>query len=98
MKVGSNVESDLNRGEVTRSIIDDPANLPKGRKPHAGPTGNILMIDANQIWGVQHIVEYVKRLAEIKPGLSRSPLHLTSTYPSATFVSFFLLTAIAPHD
>jgi len=33
LKVGSNVESDLHRGEVTRSIIDDPANLPKARKP-----------------------------------------------------------------
>jgi len=89
MKVGSNVESDLNRGEVTRSIIDDSANLPMGRKPpsrssikgkNAGPTGNVLMIDANQIWGVQQAVEYVKRLAEIKPDLSRSPLHLTSTH------------------
>jgi len=58
MKVGPNVESDLHRGKVTRSIIDDPANLPKGRKPpspsstegkDAGPTGNALMIDANQI-------------------------------------------------
>jgi len=36
MKVGPNVESDLNRGKVTRSIIDDPANLPKGRTPRAG--------------------------------------------------------------
>jgi len=103
MKVGSNVESDLNPGEVTRSIIDDPANLPKGRKPpsrsstegkNAGPTGNALMIDANKIWDVPQAVEYVKRLAEIKPGLSSSPLHLTSTFylyifPVLSFHSFF---------
>jgi len=58
MKVGSNVESDLRRGKVIRSVIDDPANLPKGRGPpspssikgkHAGPTGNVLMIEANQV-------------------------------------------------
>ena len=33
MKVGSNVESDLRRGKVTRSVIDHPANPPKGREP-----------------------------------------------------------------
>jgi len=76
MKVGSNIESDLHPGRVTRSIIDDPANLPKGRNPrspsiiegkNAGPTGNVLMIGPNQVWDVHRVVEYVKRLAVIEP-------------------------------
>ena len=33
MKVGSNVESDLCRGKVIHSVIDDPANPPKGGGP-----------------------------------------------------------------
>jgi len=58
MKVGSNVESDLRRGKVIRSVIGDPANLPKGRKPpspssiegkNTGSRGNVLMIDAHQV-------------------------------------------------
>ena len=86
MKVGSSVESDLRRGKVIRSVIDDPANLPKGRKPpspssiegkNAGPTGNVLMIDVNQVWGVLQDIEYVKRLAEIKPWFIEA-LQLTS--------------------
>lgn len=57
MKVGSDPTSDLRRGMIIRSVIDDPANLPEGhvsRDPktlvgkNAGPTGNVLMIDANQ--------------------------------------------------
>jgi L-fuconate dehydratase len=32
MKVGANVESDLRRGKVIRSVIDDPGNVPEGRK------------------------------------------------------------------
>ena len=34
---------------------------------NAGPTGNVLMIDANQVRDVPRAIEYVKRLAEIKP-------------------------------
>lgn len=58
MKVGSDQASDLRRGMIIRSVIDDPANLPKDHAPrdpktlfgkNAGPTGNVLMIDANQV-------------------------------------------------
>ena len=82
MKVGANVESDLRRGMVIRSVIDDPANLPEGRKPpspsciegkNAGPTGNVLMIDANQVWDVPQAIEYVKALANIKPWFIEEP-------------------------
>jgi L-fuconate dehydratase len=41
---------------LIRSIIDDPANMPAGRKidpasiegKNAGPTGCVLMVDANR--------------------------------------------------
>lgn len=58
MKVGSDLAADLRRGAIIRSVIDDPANLPAGHVPrdpktlvgkNAGPTGNVLMMDANQV-------------------------------------------------
>ena len=78
MKVGANRESDLRRGKIIRSIIDDPQYLPAGRKPrdpngpdlvgkNAGPTGSVLMIDANQVWDVPQAIDYVAGLEEIKP-------------------------------
>ncbi|KAH0826635.1 hypothetical protein J3R83DRAFT_5002 [Lanmaoa asiatica] len=64
MKVGASLEDDLRRGRMIRRIIDDPKNYPvdkplrnpdspelKGR--NAGPTGAVLMIDANQVWDCQ---------------------------------------------
>ena len=78
MKVGSDFASDLRRGKLIRSIIDDPQYLPKDGDPqcpnspglrgkNAGPTGAVLMIDANQVWDVNQAIEYTKGLAEIKP-------------------------------
>jgi len=40
---------------------------------NAGPTGSVLMIDANQVWDVPQAIEYVKRLAEIKPWFIEEP-------------------------
>lgn len=78
MKVGADIESDLRRGLIIRSIIDDPQYLPPGSKSrdpnspelqgkNAGPTGAVLMIDANQVWDVPQAIEYVKKLETIKP-------------------------------
>ena len=78
MKVGADQANDLRRGNLIRSIIDDPQYLPLGVKPrdpksrelrgkNAGPTGAVLMIDANQVWDVQQAIDYVKSLEEIKP-------------------------------
>ena len=79
MKVGTDLADDLRRGRLIRSIIDDPQYLPDGpetaRHPespalvgkNAGPTGAVLMIDANQVWDVQPAIDYVSLLAEIKP-------------------------------
>jgi L-fuconate dehydratase len=76
MKDGMTVESDLRRGRIIRSVIDDPGNLPpdfKERDPktlegkNAGPTGSVFMIDANQVWDVPQAIDYVKQLEELKP-------------------------------
>ena len=78
MKVGADRASDLRRGKIIRSIIDDPVHLPADIAPrdpngpdlvgkNAGPTGGVLMIDANQVWDVPEAIDYVKSLEEIKP-------------------------------
>lgn len=57
LKVGADWEDDLRRGLLIRSIIDDPANIREDRKnidpktiagKNAGPTGCVLMVDANR--------------------------------------------------
>ena len=81
MKVGADRADDLRRGRLIRSIIDDPQSYPTDdpesarRVPdgpalagkNAGPTGAVLMIDANQVWDVPQAIDYVSSLAEIKP-------------------------------
>jgi L-fuconate dehydratase len=78
IKVGANQADDLRRGKLIRSLIDDPALLPPGapkrdinspdlKGKNAGPTGSVLMIDANQVWEVQQAIDYVKGLEAIKP-------------------------------
>jgi L-fuconate dehydratase len=78
MKVGADQADDIRRGKLIRSLIDDPSLLPAGAKAkdpqsadlkgkNAGPTGAVLMIDANQVWDVQQAIDYVKGLQAIKP-------------------------------
>ncbi|KAG8216875.1 enolase C-terminal domain-like protein [Butyriboletus roseoflavus] len=84
MKVGASLEDDLRRGRMIRRIIDDPNNYPadkplrdpnspelKGR--NAGPTGAVLMIDANQVWDVDEAIKYVTALEEIRPWFIEEP-------------------------
>ncbi|KAJ7918391.1 enolase C-terminal domain-like protein [Mycena leptocephala] len=84
MKVGADQANDLRRGKIIRSIIDDPQYLPPGHAPrdlnsealrgkNAGPTGAVLMIDANQVWDVQQAIDYVKGLEAIKPWFIEEP-------------------------
>jgi len=91
MKVGADLADDLRRGRLIRSIIDDPAQyLPDDPEParlpgsaalagkNAGPTGAVLMIDANQVWDVPQAIDYVSALAEIKPWCaSKQPLRFS---------------------
>jgi len=81
MKVGADFSNDLRRAKLIRSIIDDPANLSPGKVidpatiagKNAGPTGSVLMMDANQVWDVQEAVDYVKQLAPTKPWFIEEP-------------------------
>ncbi|CAD6581144.1 MAG: hypothetical protein TREMPRED_002933, partial [Tremellales sp. Tagirdzhanova-0007] len=81
LKVGADPEDDLRRGRLIRSIIDDPANIPKGRTvdpktiagKNAGPTGCVLMVDSNQVWDVPQAVEYMKKLEPLKPWFIEEP-------------------------
>lgn len=84
MKVGADRDADLRRGKIIRSVIDDPSFLPEGLAPrdpssaalkgkNAGPTGCVLMIDANQVWDVPVAIDYVSSLAEIKPWFIEEP-------------------------
>ncbi|KAG8216896.1 enolase C-terminal domain-like protein [Butyriboletus roseoflavus] len=103
MKVGADVESDLRRGMIIRSIIDNPRYLPpgsKGRDPNspalqgknAGPTGAVLMIDANQVWDVPQAIEYVKKLEVIKPWFIEEP-----TAPDDILGHAAIRKALKPH-
>lgn len=58
IKVGGSVEEDRKRLKIARDIIgfDD---------------GNILMVDANQVWSVPEAIEYMKQLAEFRPWFVR---------------------------
>ncbi|GJE99566.1 L-galactonate dehydratase [Phanerochaete sordida] len=103
MKVGADRASDLRRGKIIRSIIDDPTHLPAGIKPrdpngpdlvgkNAGPTGCVLMIDANQVWDVPQAIDYVKSLEDIKPWFIEEP-----TAPDDILGHAAIRRALKPH-
>jgi len=104
MKVGADRAMDLRRGLLIRSIIDDPANLPphlKDRNPetdpslrgkNAGPTGAVLMVDANQVWDVPQAIEWMKELAPIKPWFIEEP-----TAPDDILGHAAIRKALRPH-
>ncbi|TIB68368.1 hypothetical protein E3P77_01144 [Wallemia ichthyophaga] len=81
LKVGVSVDDDLARAKVIRDIIDDPQYQNKDKRVHAktiegknaGPTGNVLMIDANQVWDVEEAIAYVKKLEQCKPWFIEEP-------------------------
>lgn len=103
MKVGADRESDLRRGKIIRSIIDDPQYLPegsKGRDPNsaalagknAGPTGAVFMIDANQVWDVPQAIEWVTSLKELRPWFIEEP-----TAPDDILGHAAIRKALKPH-
>ena len=103
MKVGADRANDLRRGKIIRSIIDDPQYLPAGHKPrdpngpdlvgkNAGPTGSVLMIDANQVWDVPEAIDYVKSLEPIKPWFIEEP-----TAPDDILGHAAIRKALKPH-
>lgn len=102
MKVGGDRASDLRRGKIIRSIVDDPQWLPEGHKPrepsdpslvgkNAGPTGSVFMIDANQVWDVKEAIDWTASLAELKPWSASSLLYPFFRGGSSYFLMIGLL-------
>lgn len=60
LKVGSSIEQDRQRLRIARDII-------------GYDQGNVLMVDANQVWSVPEAIEYMKELAEFKPWFIEEP-------------------------
>lgn len=82
LKVGADVEDDIRRLSLMRSIVDDPKAMPAGRKEpspeslagkNAGPTGCVVMVDANQVWDVQEAIDYMEKLAYLRPWFIEEP-------------------------
>ncbi|KIJ57286.1 hypothetical protein M422DRAFT_23347 [Sphaerobolus stellatus SS14] len=101
MKVGANLDSDLRRSKIMRSIIDDPNNFPSNyvspplerlRGKNAGAMGTVLMFDANQVWDVQESIDYVSALKESKPWFIEEP-----TAPDDILGHAAIRKALKPH-
>jgi L-galactonate dehydratase len=60
LKVGSDVAEDRMRLGIAREIL-------------GFDKGNVLMVDANQVWSVPEAIEYMKQLAEFKPWFIEEP-------------------------
>ncbi|KAF6224792.1 hypothetical protein HO133_009986 [Letharia lupina] len=59
-KVGTSISSDIRRLTIARNVI-------------GYDRGNILMIDANQVWSVPEAIAYMKELAPFKPWFIEEP-------------------------
>ncbi|KAF8875072.1 enolase C-terminal domain-like protein [Infundibulicybe gibba] len=62
------------------------------REKNAGPTGAVLMIDANQVWDVKEAIDYVSGLASIKPWFIEEP-----TAPDDILGHAAIRKALKPH-
>ncbi|KAK5662013.1 hypothetical protein OQA88_10124 [Cercophora sp. LCS_1] len=60
VKVGADLEQDKRRLCIARDVI-------------GYDKGNVLMVDANQIWSVPEAIAYMKELAEFKPWFIEEP-------------------------
>ncbi|KFH40431.1 L-galactonate dehydratase-like protein [Hapsidospora chrysogenum ATCC 11550] len=60
LKVGGSIEEDRRRLRIARDVI-------------GYDKGNVLMVDANQIWSVPEAIEYMKQLSEFKPWFIEEP-------------------------
>lgn len=60
LKVGTNLEDDKRRLGIARKVI-------------GYDKGNILMVDANQVWSVPEAIEYMHELAPYKPWFIEEP-------------------------
>ena len=53
--------------KVGGSVVEDRKRLGIVRKVLGFDEGNVLMVDANQVWSVPEAIDYMKQLAEFKP-------------------------------
>lgn len=60
LKVGGSVEDDVRRLTIAREVL-------------GYDEGNVLMVDANQIWSVPEAITYMQSLAEFKPWFIEEP-------------------------
>lgn len=60
LKVGGSVEEDRRRLSIARDVI-------------GYDKGNILMVDANQVWSVPEAISYMEKLADFKPWFIEEP-------------------------
>ncbi|KAK7736565.1 L-galactonate dehydratase [Cytospora paraplurivora] len=60
LKVGGSVEEDRRRLSIAREII-------------GYDKGNVLMVDANQVWSVPEAISYMEQLKEFKPWFIEEP-------------------------
>ncbi|KAB8349686.1 hypothetical protein FH972_023702 [Carpinus fangiana] len=60
LKVGGSLAADRERLAVARDVI-------------GYDRGNVLMVDANQVWGVDQAITHMKQLAEFKPWFIEEP-------------------------
>lgn len=77
IKVGQNLQDDIRRCEVIRKAIGYE---------------NKLMMDANQVWGVNEAVEWMKELAKFKPTWIEEP-----TSPDDVFGHAQILSKLKPY-
>ena len=67
LKVGTALEQDKKRLTIAREVI-------------GYDKGNILMVDANQVWSVPEAIDYMKELAEFKPWFIEEPTSPDDVY------------------
>ncbi|KAK9378573.1 enolase C-terminal domain-like protein, partial [Kockiozyma suomiensis] len=60
LKVGGSVAEDSRRLKIAREVL-------------GYDEGNVLMVDANQVWSVPDAIDYMKQLAEYKPWFIEEP-------------------------
>ena len=67
LKVGTSLEQDRKRLAIAREVL-------------GYDKGNVLMVDANQVWSVPEAIEYMKELAEFKPWFIEEPTSPDDVY------------------
>jgi L-galactonate dehydratase len=60
LKVGGNLEQDIHRLSIAREVL-------------GYDNGNVLMVDANQVWSVPEAIDYMRKLAKFKPWFIEEP-------------------------